>query len=205
MMEQLVAVIRKKWRRILAVFILFMALLCAGMAYGISYPERKAECVQQTRQSIKQNPFYSLLDEALRQRNLLLLAAAIFINNLLIAALLASTLLGMLCGISLAFMGYQAFLTGLVYAPTSLEWGILLALAMPVILLEFGAYSVACVAGIDVFLSALKPSWIHSEGVGRREGVRLSFKELMLCYVPIALILIVSALLEASIIVFFVK
>jgi hypothetical protein len=131
------------------------------------------------------------------QKGPVLFAIGAFLFNLAVAAFLVITLPGLgFFALSVAFLGYRAFLWGLLVNALS---GSLFYAAWPTILLEGEAYVVAAIAGIDLGLSWFKPSWAHkAEAESRFEGLKMALKECGYLYILVAILLLGAAFVETA-------
>jgi hypothetical protein len=70
--------------------------------------------------------------------------------------------------------------------------------ALPIIVLEGLAYTIAAVSGIIVGMSWIKPSWLYAESVGRQTALKKSAKEFLILYLFIILFLFIAATAEVT-------
>jgi hypothetical protein len=133
----------------------------------------------------------------LPQEGFVLFAVGLFLFNFAVAALLMITLPGLgFFALPVALLGYRAFLWGLLVNQLS---GSLFYAAWPTIFLEGEGYVVAAVAGIDLGLSWLKPSWAHKREVNSRfEGLKMALMECGHLYILVAILLFAAAIVESA-------
>jgi len=118
----------------------------------------------------------------------------IFINNLIVSSFLIITLPGFaFFPLSGALLAFRAYIWGeLIYNQPPF---VLLA-ALPVIVLEGLAYTIAAVSGIVVGMSWIKPRWLYTESVGRKTALKKSAKEFLILYLFIIFFLFIAAIAE---------
>jgi hypothetical protein len=122
------------------------------------------------------------------------LAFEIFTANLIFSAFVFVTLPG--------FVLFPAPMVLIVYR--GLTWGsylyyispVTFFASLPTIILEGEAYVFACVAGMIVGVSWVKPSLLY-EDLNRRESLRLSTKECLKLYAVVTVLLAFGALVES--------
>jgi hypothetical protein len=130
----------------------------------------------------------------------LLLVVEIFLFNLFVSGFLLTTLSGLVFFVlPLSVVLWRALL-----------WGSMIALlpspeffwALDTFVLEGEAYVIAALAGVILGLSWLKPDWVfRGEKSSRREAVKKAFGECVRLYVLVAILLLVSAVVETVTIV----
>jgi len=121
---------------------------------------------------------------------------SIFLFNLVVSGFLMLTLTGLL---------FFALPTGFLIVRAAL-WGSMLnqlstpafLAALPTLLLEGEGYVIAGVAGANLGLSWLKPSWISDGVVSRRDTLKQAVKECTHLYVLVAALLLAAAVVETS-------
>jgi hypothetical protein len=124
--------------------------------------------------------------------NFLLTVLFILVFNLVLSAVLFVTLPGFVFfPLSAVTLGFRAVLWGLLLYQFPL-WYFLAAL--PTVVLEGEAYVLASAAGIVVGYSWLRPA----EGQSRGEAFKTAFKQCTHVYALVAMILIVSAIVESA-------
>ena len=122
------------------------------------------------------------------------LFVSIFLFNLVVSSFILLTLTGLL---------FFALPTGILVARAAL-WGFMLNrlstpaffAALPTLLLEGEGYVIAGVAGANLGLSWLKPSWASGDVVSRRDALRQAVKECAYLYVLVAVLLLAAAVVE---------
>lgn len=122
------------------------------------------------------------------------LFVSIFLFNLFVSGFLMLTFTGLL---------FFMLPAGLLVVRAAL-WGSMLnrlstpafLAALPTLLLEGEGYVIAGVAGANLGLSWLKPSWMSGDVVSRRDALRQAVKECAYLYVLVAVLLLAAAVVE---------
>lgn len=143
---------------------------------------------------------YALEDEWIIDGNLagtgglVVMFASIFLFNLVVSGFLVLTLTGLLFFVLPAgLLVMRAALWG--FMMNQLSTPVFLA-AFPTLLLEGEGYVIAGVAGVNLGLAWLKPSWVGGGGISRREALRQAVKECGYLYVLVIVLLLVAAVVE---------
>ena len=136
------------------------------------------------------------VDRSLTEANgLLTVFVSIFLFNFVVSCFLVLTATGLL---------FFALPIGLLIVRAAL-WGLMLnRLSTPAFLVTFltllfegEGYVVAGVAGVDLGLAWLKPTWIGEGMVSRREVLKQALKECVYLYVLVVPLLLAAAVIEA--------
>lgn len=132
--------------------------------------------------------------------NAFLTVGFIFISNLILSSFVLVTLTGLaFFGLPLFFISFRAFLWGMLL--NGLSTPLFLA-ALPIVLLEGEGYVLAALAGVNLGLSWLKPSWAYRcEDLSRLEAFKRALKDCARIYVLIAAVLLVAAVVETLMLV----
>jgi len=127
--------------------------------------------------------------------NAFLTVGFIFISNLILSSFVLVTLTGLaFFGLPLFFISFRAFLWGMLL--NGLSTPLFLA-ALPIVLLEGEGYVLAALAGVNLGLSWLKPSWAYRcEDLPRLEAFKRALKDCARIYVLVAAVLLVAAVVE---------
>lgn len=121
----------------------------------------------------------------------------IFFSNLVLSAFLMVTVSGLVFfAFSPAILVLRAIVWGELLSRSTA--GAFLA-AVPTLMVEGAAYVLACVAGIVLGLSWLRPRWVYGEeGLSRVEALKKAFRECLWLYVWVVLLLAVAAVIEVA-------
>jgi hypothetical protein len=128
------------------------------------------------------------------------LLIGIFFLNLVFSCFLLVTLTGAaFFGLPLFFLCFRAFL-----------WGVLLndlstpafLFALPTLILEGEGYVFGGLAGVNLGLSWLKPTWVYKKELSRFEAVKQAFRDCVHIYFFVALLLLAAAIVEMMTLVF---
>lgn len=132
--------------------------------------------------------------------NAFLTVGFIFISNLILSSFVLVTLTGLaFFGLPLFFIFFRAFLWGMLLNELSTP---LFLAALLVVILEGEGYVLAALAGVDLGLSWLKPSWAYRrEDLSRLEAFKRALKDCARIYVLVAAVLLVAAVVETLMLV----
>ena len=127
--------------------------------------------------------------------NVFLMVGFIFVFNLILSGFLVVTLTGLaFFGLPVFFISFRAFLWGLLL--NELSTPLFLAI-LPVLILEGEGYVLGALAGVNLGLSWLKPSWAYrSENLSRLEAFKKALKDSARIYILVAAVLFVAAIVE---------
>jgi hypothetical protein len=130
-----------------------------------------------------------------------LLIVSIFLFNLAVSSFILTTLPGLVFfALPLGVLVWRAVLWSSLMSILPLPD---LLLAFPTFVLEGEAYVIAAFSGIILGLSWLKPTWVlKGEKLSRREAFRKVVVEASRLYVLVALLLLISAVVETATIYF---
>jgi len=125
-----------------------------------------------------------------------LMLVGIFLFNLALSGFLVVTLPGLVFfPLSAVTLAYRASLWGLLLSqlPSPLFLAVL-----PTLILEGEAYVFACVSGVVLGLSWIKPEWAYEKGLSRSEALKRALGECGRLYIVVAIVLLVAAIVETA-------
>jgi uncharacterized membrane protein SpoIIM required for sporulation len=129
--------------------------------------------------------------------NAAFMVLSFFVLNLVLSGFLLITLTGVaFFGLSVCFLLFRALLWGVLL--NALSTSLFLAV-LPTLILEGENYVLACVAGVNLGLSWLKPQWVYKEeNLSRSEAFKRAWRDCAYVYVLVAVSLFVAAVVETA-------
>ncbi len=192
-------VLKRKWRRALVIGALFYVILFSSAYF--SRGDTFARSALRAR--LEMNPLIRLLRTLIYTRQYYMAIHLIFVNNFVLVCFVYLTLAGLIPGLSVVILLFQAYSLGVYIGVMGvLESFRALVRMLPVLMMESVAYVLVAVSCLDVSISLMKPELIFEEQISRREAVITTLTELGYIYLIVAVILYAAAALEVLLIIY---
>jgi len=196
------AILRRERTKLVLVNVLFFGGVVLGGLIGIMNPSVQETMIAYIAEQAKTSPLFSEGLKAYLRKDVLMAFVFTLLVNLTLGAFVSVTLPGLLVAPSLGILGYRALQLGIVYSPTTLRLFQVMLYALPVLLIEGEGYVLASLVGINLGLAWLKPNWLYREATSRKQAFIRALKESWKVYTWIAIVLLVSAIVEVIIVIF---
>lgn len=194
-------IIKRDYKGYILISALYFAALILGVLYGLLNPQLQT-FLHGTLAQAWEESIFSTVTQAYVTENWLSALFLTFLVNLILGSFVVLTVPSLpvfFAGPILAV--YRAVLWGIIYSPTSPQFANAIIYALPVLLLEGEAYCIVCFPSFKAGLSWLLPKRAYKdENPTRKQAFRKALRELALVYILVSCILLVSAIVEVTVV-----